>query len=116
MDVSELKPCPFCGSRAGLFKYEAYKILPYSVECLNLSCKISTRTYAADIEAITVWNNRKVDISDDTPPATCDLTECWHHVKVFLNGDKGWSCSSQEKGRSGKAGCAGYKERKVGTA
>lgn len=52
-------------------------------------------------------------IEVDTPPATCDLPECWHHAKEI---DNKWNCSSDVKGWTGQPGCVGYKERKVGTA
>lgn len=76
-----------------------------------------TCLYAAQrIEELEKALMNAVSPSLDAPPTTCDLPECWHHVKVFSNGDKRWSCSNPVKSRTGQPGCPGFKERKVGTA
>jgi Lar family restriction alleviation protein len=63
--MSELKPCPFCGSKAILYselvKTGQYLPLPegnYSVQCIE--CAAGTAIdWEAEQDAIKAWNRRK---------------------------------------------------------
>ena len=51
----QLKPCPFCGSKATL-----YQTYCYGAKCTAEKCKVHPNTMACDSpeEAIEVWNKR----------------------------------------------------------
>ncbi len=52
----DLKPCPFCGSRAIMHIDSGYL---YYIECINLACVArDTRWFKSEIEAIEAWNKR----------------------------------------------------------
>ena len=60
--MSELKPCPFCGSEAIL--REKKGLGTWIVECLNGRCPASYMIgwdYDTQIEAIEAWNRRVND-------------------------------------------------------
>lgn len=52
-----LKTCPFCGSRAYLYKCEADIEEPYTVMCEG--CEVVTANYETEDEAIEAWNRRE---------------------------------------------------------
>ena len=68
--MSELKPCPFCGSEANLETLEGYCTNcmnnpdDYAVQCND--CVSSTDRYSVPEEAIKAWNTRA------TPPEDKD--------------------------------------------
>ena len=58
--MSDLKPCPFCGSSSAVFVREDKPFL-YSVQCLNDDCSCRTDNYKAYRFAIETWNSRVGD-------------------------------------------------------
>lgn len=53
-----IKPCPFCGGKARIYKHYLRGTYTYSVRCQ--SCKAETWLYYTDEkEAVRVWNKRK---------------------------------------------------------
>lgn len=57
--MSELKPCPFCGSKATTRTGSDFTNSNYSVFCRN--CFASTGVFLSDVEAISAWNTRTSD-------------------------------------------------------
>ena len=54
--MSELKPCPFCGSEAKMYIFN--NGLDWQVECLNDDCACGTTTWESKERAIEIWNTR----------------------------------------------------------
>lgn len=67
---NKLKPCPFCGSEAGLHKHERF-----GIECLECGAGFAAVFKSAE-EAIVAWNTRAVKICEVeetfTEPITLD--------------------------------------------
>lgn len=60
IEGTELKPCPLCGSTAGLFKDPGKIWSPaFSVKCLNYHCLCSVQGRTEE-EAAEKWNRRVV--------------------------------------------------------
>lgn len=54
----DLKPCPFCGSKANLF-YTFYDPFYYEVMCSNVNCVChTTKRQRTSEKAKELWNNR----------------------------------------------------------
>lgn len=61
MNKPFLKPCPFCGGKASIFKCEQPGgSITYEVDCENSDCEVSACTAMHDTpeEAAAVWNKR----------------------------------------------------------
>ena len=61
MKALDLKPCPFCGGKASVFRVILEDGTPrYEVDCENIDCEISacTSLHATRQEAADVWNKR----------------------------------------------------------
>ena len=56
--MSELKPCPFCGSKAELITQ--HRLLAYFVECANEQCSGSVQGDTED-EVVSAWNARPIE-------------------------------------------------------
>lgn len=61
--MEELKPCPFCGSKAILRKVATGRNrsgYEYYVRCYNLNCTVYVHTFYRDTEdeAVENWNRR----------------------------------------------------------
>lgn len=58
--MNELKPCPFCGSVAVLYKNPKDTYKPYCVICQNGECSCNARIPYCDTEedAVRQWNRR----------------------------------------------------------
>ena len=60
--MSELKPCPFCGSTVSLESFEERKGYAATVHCDSCPAEITTITYDTEKEARTrahwAWNRR----------------------------------------------------------
>lgn len=53
--MEELRPCPFCGSEAGLCAFEIF--VEYSVRCKSCGCGTDDG-YRTEREAVESWNRR----------------------------------------------------------
>lgn len=63
--MSELKPCPFCGSEAVINHKQV--LGTWIVECTNNSCPASYMIgmdYDTKLEAVDTWNRRVTDEID----------------------------------------------------
>ena len=61
MNKPVLKPCPFCGGKASLYRVEQPDgSVTYAVDCENAECEVSacTALHTAPEEAAAVWNRR----------------------------------------------------------
>lgn len=67
MENLELKPCPFCGSKATIidvssYRYDIQENKLFEVGCVNYQCHAyiyeDTPRYDTKEEAATLWNNR----------------------------------------------------------
>ena len=56
--MTEIKPCPFCGSVAMLQKRKKHKDFPYRVKCSNINCGCKTTNWNNAWGAINSWNSR----------------------------------------------------------
>lgn len=55
--TNELKPCPFCGSEAHIYRHPT--IGNYAPACNNDRCEVYwQREYGTEAEAIAAWNTR----------------------------------------------------------
>lgn len=60
--TEKLKPCPFCGGEAALWKTLSGD---YHIECINMcDIKPGTLCYHTKEKAITAWNTRVIDNSE----------------------------------------------------
>lgn len=58
--MAELKPCPFCGRKAILAKYQEIDgEHAYQVYCPDAVIQIHTKWFHTEKEAIEAWNRRK---------------------------------------------------------
>jgi Lar family restriction alleviation protein len=67
MKTPDLKPCPFCGGKASLFRFKQPDgSITYEVDCENDGCECSACTAMHDTpeEAAAVWNKRPVKADD----------------------------------------------------
>jgi Lar family restriction alleviation protein len=55
-DIVELKPCPFCGGGAGVFKRAQSPGCDESFVICCLSCKAKTGSFYIRREAVAAWN------------------------------------------------------------
>lgn len=55
--MNALKPCPFCGSTALVFKTK-HKTFPYKVMCVDKDCSCQTCRWMDYTMAIESWNRR----------------------------------------------------------
>ena len=62
-DLENLKPCPFCGGEAELWRHSTTGHLnrPAWVACMGRCSVLVSREYGSDAEAITAWNTRASD-------------------------------------------------------
>lgn len=67
--MSELKPCPFCGSAAGVYTdmyedFDGTMLYDHYVRCKRASCPVQPSTKPAETidEAIEAWNRRTNDV------------------------------------------------------
>ena len=63
--MSELKPCPFCGSKGVLNQKEC--VGTWIVECSNQTCFASYMIgwdYDSPLEAVKAWNTRAGDVEN----------------------------------------------------
>ena len=65
--MDKLKPCPFCGSEAGLFskpneRKQSLSPLLWAVRCLR--CNANQFFYSSDHDAIEAWNRRASDVGE----------------------------------------------------
>ena len=56
--MAELKPCPFCGGKAGIMRYSHIKKVSF---CFCTSCKVKMPNMLTREEAIEAWNRRAED-------------------------------------------------------
>ena len=58
--MKELKPCPFCGSKAEIYEndYNSCRTVDYMVECSNDDCGGGTISDESKERAIAIWNHR----------------------------------------------------------
>lgn len=63
--MTELKPCPFCGSEVVVDNNKYTKV--YSIACGNPECYLSVSTLPCQTskEAIDIWNRRINNVKTD---------------------------------------------------
>lgn len=91
----ELKPCPFCGGKAELTKFDDDS---WDVVCDNENCNrvvMTTLTHTKE-RAIELWNNRPFPWHTGTP-----IEEGLYICKVSVKGADPWYILRWEKGRWG---------------
>jgi len=67
--MTELRPCPFCGTEA---KLEEYSNGRFAVVCMSVNCTCFTsgNSYNTEVEAVERWNTR---VSDEDGAFYSDL-------------------------------------------
>jgi Lar family restriction alleviation protein len=70
---TELKPCPFCGGGAKVFREKLPICHEYRVKCLNENCKVFIPYSLYMKDAIRAWNTRA---DDDLKSRNAELVEC----------------------------------------
>ena len=57
--MTDLKPCPFCGSKPEWSSHRNYKAAVYYIRCPNPDCmSAETKHYWNEEDAIKAWNRR----------------------------------------------------------
>ena len=56
MTAPDLKPCPFCGGEAEIWR--AHRGLTAWIACMGRCAVLVSKEYTADEEAIAAWNTR----------------------------------------------------------
>lgn len=59
--MTDLKPCPFCGSNATMIHEVGVLVGFYSIWCSNAKCNIRTPISCGKEEVIRRWENRSND-------------------------------------------------------
>lgn len=57
--MSDLKPCPFCGGEAEIWR--ANRERSAWIACMGRCCVLVSKEYTTDAEAIAAWNRRAHD-------------------------------------------------------
>ena len=63
----DLKPCPFCGSKRVAVSETMSVNIPYYVRCCTCECR--TMPFETEVEAVRMWNTRKLDLESAQPAA-----------------------------------------------
>lgn len=58
MNEPKLKPCPFCGGEAAMWKHEQVSYTEYRACCLKCHVTQAGMYYFSEKEAIESWNRR----------------------------------------------------------
>lgn len=62
MEEEKLKPCPFCGGEAGIYKRVLdWATWDYKIACSK--CRCETDIYGTKQEVIEAWNKRVGEVS-----------------------------------------------------
>lgn len=62
--MTELLPCPFCGSKAKILEYEYGGLdhrIEYQPSCTNDNCGVDMNWLETEEEAVELWNKRIKD-------------------------------------------------------
>lgn len=65
MSDKYLKPCPFCGGEARLYRDGAHGFFHLCMIDGDAMVKIESRLFDSDEEAIKAWNRRVTDVQRD---------------------------------------------------
>ena len=72
MTDKELKPCPFCGSKAkliqrpnGLFEIGCFDMMCQAWKCTDIECEDCNSGYDNEDDCIKLWNTRPIEDSKD---------------------------------------------------
>lgn len=83
--TKQLKPCPFCGSKAELSIYNT-DFETWTVACTNENCDITMgKAFFTKQEAINHWNRRTSTCKELTPMRTIDIDDKIQNIKDILN-------------------------------
>ncbi|EAB7491320.1 restriction alleviation protein, Lar family [Salmonella enterica subsp. enterica serovar Muenchen] len=63
--IDEIKPCPFCGSKAEWMshQFKGIDFGGYQIACTNPSCQATCRYSGQKQKSLAAWNNRVGDKS-----------------------------------------------------
>ena len=75
--MSELKPCPFCGSEAG-FGHDPYSGVHW-VACMEGNCPMVATTFKTPDDAAEAWNTRPLE---DELLAACEELVQWANAAL----------------------------------
>ena len=105
-----MKPCPFCGGEAKVFKHKKAMasfgtLFSYEVECAYCFCR--TGLYPSEEKAVNAWNRRKVPEivrcgecrHRDPEDKKCD---CGHDIIWQLPRGDDWYCADAERRTDGE--------------
>lgn len=68
---AELKPCPFCGSKAEYaFRDVQFSKWKHHIECTSMTCRVEGPLESSKARAIDVWNTRADEAALPTTSAT----------------------------------------------
>lgn len=56
--MSDLKPCPFCGSEA---RHYVFALIEHYITCTNPKCYAETHRWTTEAEAVEAWNTRTLE-------------------------------------------------------
>ena len=89
MNMTELKPCPFCGGEAEHYE-DGY--MQHYVVCTRRGCYARSFGFESEAEAIDAWNTRAVDACKnigDLSHGVSDIFECsecgYGYSDIYLN-------------------------------
>lgn len=70
MSDKRLKPCPFCGGEARLYRSGSHGFFHLCMIGREAMVKIESRYFRSEEEAINVWNRRVNDVQRDDQAET----------------------------------------------